>query len=647
MAKGALSAPLVRLPAKLTTGREIRSGGEGKIFEIAEVPDIVAKIYHRPPSPERQRKLRLMAQMDLPEMRAIAAWPIQTVGSGAKITGFVMPLVRDHKDVHLLYSPKSRREAFPNVDFRFVARAAANAARAFAVAHASGVVIGDVNYGGVAVSAAGDVKLLDCDSFQVVGADGEVYRCEVGMPEFLPPELAGKRLDEVVRTPNHDNFGLAVLVFRMLMLGRHPFVGRYTGYGEMTQERAMAEFRYAYGPRAEAMRMARPPGVPAVEDVAGPAVAAAFERAFDAKGPSGSRPGAAAWAALLDALAAELEACAEVPSHWSRGGRPCVWCAVEQASGISMFPRAEEVEAPKAPPAEVLRAVSDVFAVGLPDAEDLPEPEPELETTYIRFPRTLILAKIAIIIGSVWLAAKIDSSILAMAACWGGIKASNRLFRRRRRPAVENADELRAQRALLETVRTQSLAHYKALCADQAKDLAAAKAVVADARRRLEAIPRLRAKRVGPPNASRGELQLLAHLRRHRVADLKVSGVGVERRQTLIANGIETAADVAPGVVSALPGFGPVLEAALLDWRRRVEKGFVYDPRMPADRAMFEAARRELDAEQRKCEAEILRAPAEMLKIREVMLRRRERVASGVREATDEITKLNRALNGS
>ena len=72
------------------------------------------------------------------------------------------------------------------------------------------------------------VVLIDCDSFQV-NTNGRCYPCEVGVPLYTPPELQKKSFRELIRTRNHDRFGLAILIFQLLFVGRHPYAGRYLG----------------------------------------------------------------------------------------------------------------------------------------------------------------------------------------------------------------------------------------------------------------------------------------------------------------------------------------------------------------------------------------------------------------------------------
>ena len=47
------------------------------------------------------------------------------------------------------------------------------------------------------------------------------YACPVAKPEYTPPELQGKHLSSIVRTPEQDAFGLGVLIFQLLMEGNH------------------------------------------------------------------------------------------------------------------------------------------------------------------------------------------------------------------------------------------------------------------------------------------------------------------------------------------------------------------------------------------------------------------------------------------
>lgn len=245
-------------------GKVLGKGGEGAVYEIAGRPDQVAKIYHPEKRAGKAPKIEAMIPLKSDRLLSLAAWPLDLVWTSAgEFMGLLIPRVHGHKDIHTLYSPRSRKVEFPNADWRFLVRAAANTARAFAAIHETGCVIGDVNHGGIRVSDKATVRLIDCDSFQV-SAGGRKYLCEVGVPTFTPPELQGKPFRGVVRTANHDNFGLAVMVFHLLFMGRHPFAGRFLGRGDMSIEQAIGEFRFAYGASRASVQMEPPPNVPAI-----------------------------------------------------------------------------------------------------------------------------------------------------------------------------------------------------------------------------------------------------------------------------------------------------------------------------------------------------------------------------------------------
>src|SRR5262249_10925178 len=154
--------------------------------------------------------------------------------------------------------------------------------RAVASVHACGCVIGDINHSGFLVSDKATSVLIDSDSFQVVAAN-KSYLCQVGTPEYTPPELQGARFDRVTRTFNHDNFGLTILVFQLLFLGRHPFSGVYQGSGDMPLERAIGEHRFAYSLLTSATNMKPPPSAPSLTDFP-LEVGQAFENAFGRAG---------------------------------------------------------------------------------------------------------------------------------------------------------------------------------------------------------------------------------------------------------------------------------------------------------------------------------------------------------------------------
>lgn len=245
-----------------------------------------------------------------------------------RFAGFLMEQVLNHQPIHELIGSASRRRYFPGADWRLLVRVGINIARTVASVHRAGIVLGDINSSGFLVSQRGEVKLIDTDSFQI----GR-HRCRVGMPEYTPPELQGVHLSEVDRTMAHDRFGLAVLLFQILMLGRHPFAGVPRGR-PIPLQKAIQEERFAFTRMAD-LGVRPPPHSLLLSDLPR-AISHAFERAFLSAG--GGRPSAADWVSVLSDLEMRLIPCLVRQDHAMVPiSTACPWCRIERETGRPLF----------------------------------------------------------------------------------------------------------------------------------------------------------------------------------------------------------------------------------------------------------------------------------------------------------------------
>ena len=246
-------------------------------------------------------------------------------------------------------------------------RIARNLCRVVDALHRAGYVIGDLNESNILVSNRALVTLVDLDSVQVRAGD-RIYRCPVAKAEYVPPELQGKTFREVTRTPAHDRYGLAILIFLLLMEGVHPFAGVYRGEGEPPPlEANMADRRSPYLPGG---MLAPVPTAPPFKLLPG-TVQRLMRRALGA--PPWRRPTAASWERALAGLEQALRPCPTRPSHhYADHVETCPWCARREAFGSDAFAGAG------APP-----------TVGVPKARALPDPPPPLPR-FRGSPRTLL-----------------------------------------------------------------------------------------------------------------------------------------------------------------------------------------------------------------------------------------------------------------
>lgn len=125
------------------------------------------------------------------------------------------------------------------------------------------------------------------------------------------------------------------------------------------------------------------------------------------------------------------------------------------------------------------------------------------------------------------------------------------------------------------------------------------------ASRRRETVARQEEERI----RSLHELQqrhVAAGLRAALVADARISGIGPKLKQTLVAHGIRSAADVSGARVGEIPGFGEAKTAAIAQWRQTVEilAERTQPAQLPANmetaiRQKYDGQRAQLDEEER------------------------------------------------
>src|SRR3954465_7619169 len=324
-------------------GKQIGRGGEGGVYEIAGNPSLLAKVYHKKPLPEEQvAKLQAIVSCWSQDLETIAGWPRALLFDpvSRKPTGILMTKMDGAHQLHELYGTTNRRRHFPEVGWHHLVLAARNTAAAFQTLHSGSIVVGDVNQGNLLLDKGMCVRMIDCDSFQITAA-GRTFNCPVGTPHFTPPELQSQKLREVLRSVNHDRFGLAVLIFHLLFVGRHPFAGRYRGVGDLSIEKAIGERRFAFS-KDKAATLVDPPPASLLLDDLPPSVATLFERAFRcADGDTKGRPTPVEWVQELDALVKRRKNCSFDAAHvYYSQLADCPWCRIEDSGGPTFFVQA-------------------------------------------------------------------------------------------------------------------------------------------------------------------------------------------------------------------------------------------------------------------------------------------------------------------
>jgi DNA-binding helix-hairpin-helix protein with protein kinase domain len=588
----------------LRLGQKLGEGGEGAVYRVAGSNSQAIKVYASPLTGERIQKIKILTQFCHAEIDRFAAWPSGlVVDERGRPRGLLLPVVEGARDIHQLYAPGSRRKYFPNADWRFLVRVGRNIARAFAKVHDLGLVIGDVNPGSILVLGDGTVRLIDVDSFQVPVPGGRPLLCTVGVPIFLPPELQHASLKSVVRTTNHDAFGLAIMIFQLLMLGRHPYVGRFAG-GEISIERAIAEHRFAFSARAADRQMQRPQNTVSME-ILPSHVAALFESAFAPPDHRRARPSATEWLHSLGQLEDELALCRRNRSHYyRRSASLCPWCDFELSAGVLLFgvpptafKKQYEIEyrqlidlitaIPQPVPASLVAATSSVVAN--PAAQEAAKTPGLARGSYIVGLLVIVTGLVLLPRGGLLLI------LLGAFVLVFGLGAR----RRRRKPWINAYRAAKSEQA-------EAAAELEQ--ANRFPAHVAAQAAVARASRQWASLPARRAEKYRQLEQNKRQEQLRQFMQAQLIEPGLIDAIGKKRVALLTAYGIGTAWDIDIHRVQQIPRFGPVLTNRLVAWRQERERAFVYNPSRPLPKDTLIRLDKEIEDAQRRLVDDLRRA---------------------------------------
>jgi DNA-binding helix-hairpin-helix protein with protein kinase domain len=497
-------------------------------------------------------------------------------------------------------------------------------------------VIGDVNQSNVRVSPeTGIVSLVDCDSFQIF-ANGKVYPCEVGVPLYTPPELQNIEFREVVRTPNHDNFGLAVLIFHLLFMGRHPFAGKFLGRGEMPIEKAIAEQRFAFARDAQRTQMLPPPACITLAHVP-QEIGDLFISAFGSDHAGSSRPDGRQWAAELDALASRLIVCSNNKAHLSFNGlSSCPWCSIE-SSGVLLFVDYTIVDTSSGFSIEVVW--SRILAIPSPGAGNVPSllsyisaVEPSSRAKAAGRKRRYQVA--AVIVGALVAFGFVVISPDGFAYMYFlglGVFLLKKFF-----DSDAPTEFGRAARAAEDRLRGLQNAWLREASGEEFNAKLDELRTLTEEYRR---VPERRKQRVRELERALYETQLRHYLEQFDIASADIPHIKEGRKAMLSAYGIDDAADVIRSALEAVPGFGHFLIVQLIGWRQSLEATFKFDPSRGIDPADIQRVDHEIAKRRAQIEALLFKGPSELNNLRRRIIAARGRLQDRLEQALMDVAQ--------
>ena len=562
---------------------ELGSGGEGAVYELRGNQDLVAKLL-KTTSLQKEQKLRALISLSSPSLLRVSAIPQELIyDERGHLSGFLMSRVQGGEPIHHFYCPRWRKGNYPNASWKTLLQVSRNVAHAFHCLHSSSIVIGDVNPNSVFINKSGHVTLIDADSYQVThGSPPVTYTCDVGVANFTPPELQReKTFRGLARNENHDLFGLSLLIFHLLFMGRHPFAGVTKAGNPKPLEKNIADLSYTYSSLLTST-LSPPPLSVHPELVCGRNMVDAFEKSFGTAGLSG-RPNARQWIQLIDAQIANLKPCSHNSRHYFDNSMLiCPWCQID-SQGYSFFEITSSTSFRQPAPQRSIENSRAIWAKiqALPDITGFDQLlavnskqalsaciADELRFAVSRRNLARFGAFVCGFLSLISLAVAAPAALaILFALCISLFNYQPKLLK----------EEARTMRESIKSLDDELNALSGRLQGNGCSDLSRDRYLKSEAQQAINAIvelPKSRDSKISELRARSIRLQTERYLSAFLISDANISGIGTSRKSVLQSFGIDSAADIERRKILSIDGFGPVLASNLLDWRNALLAGF-------------------------------------------------------------------------
>lgn len=322
---------------KITLGKLINKGGaSGKIYMVEGRPESVVKIFHNTEkSATNRQKLQAML-LNKPNFQPVEAngieyiqiaWPEALLDDDQGFcVGYMMPLINMDAAVSLdhLMQKAIRKRLKLSEKYAYRIFAAYNVASMVTALHKCGHYIIDLKPSNLYVYKENMlVAVVDCDGLSIKGENTR-YPAEYVSEEYIYPEGMNQTCEQMGE--EQDKFALAVIIFRLLNNGIHPFSGTpKDSAGDMlTIQTRIEQYHYAYGLWPDKYQYPHPYSI---HEYFNKETLELFERAFT-KG--GKRPSAYEWQEHLWKLMHGLKQCKQNSDHTYFTSKGCGLCSIEE-----------------------------------------------------------------------------------------------------------------------------------------------------------------------------------------------------------------------------------------------------------------------------------------------------------------------------
>ena len=342
-------------------GPRFAGGAAGNIHRLPDVRGQVLKLYKTKSlrnlyaaklEAMLERRPKLLSSKSVNKHFPQLAWPVSIAEDKKRqFLGFSMPEIDFDNSVSLERMLQRRMREVSGLPtyygYRFLA--AHNVALSVAALHKIGHHIIDLKPINCRLHPGKMlISILDCDGFSINGGGGNRFHANQFTPEYIAPEASQNKPHELGE--EQDLFALAVVIFRLLNNGLHPFQARLPKgvAGGTIQEMINANY-YAYASTNQSNFL---PARQSIHESFPDELRNMFDQAFLCS----SRPKAAKWRDILreyaDPSAGKLIRCAKKPEEhaYFDENKGCGWCVLDgtkRQSGSTKSKPSNTITTPK------------------------------------------------------------------------------------------------------------------------------------------------------------------------------------------------------------------------------------------------------------------------------------------------------------
>lgn len=232
--------------------------------------------------------------------------------------------------LHQLSDITDRPTIAPFADGVFLLTAAISLCEGLALAHAHGLVIGDLSDRNLGFNKSGQVKFFDLDSAQIKKGQ-RVLPARMGVAEFIDPrakDTHGRwKFDKEA-----DEYSLNIILFKLLFQGQHPFAGAIPARSRKNVN-VQLEHLMRTGVNINTDRgrsnnlISRLEELPTTEEILPRPICDWVNDTLTNPFDKDNRVSASTWARNLRLLRRSVKSCKKNPNHfWLTKTNECPWC---------------------------------------------------------------------------------------------------------------------------------------------------------------------------------------------------------------------------------------------------------------------------------------------------------------------------------